>query len=126
MLLLDEVELTEEDGQPVSVGRYTVRGDEFFFAGALSRQSHCPGVIQCEMIAQSAVAPPAGHQGRRPHVYGLNNVKFKHPLLPRYRRHDGASHRAQRHLLLCKGKLEANGKLCTSAEFSFAIVPQRT
>ena len=47
MLLLDEVELTEEEGQPVSVGKYTVSGDEFFLQGHFPGNRIVPGVIQC-------------------------------------------------------------------------------
>ena len=149
MLLLDEVELTEEDGQPVSVGRYTVRGDEFFLQGHFPGNPIVPGVIQCEMIAQSAVALLPDTKGAVPMYTGLNNVKFKHPLLPgdtAVPMYTGLNNVKFKHPLLpgdtavmtvhltarkgifcfAKGKLEANGKLCTSAEFSFAIVPQRT
>ena len=66
MLLLDEAELNEA-GE--SVGKYTVKGDEFFLQGHFPGNPIVPGVIQCEMM-------------------------------------------------------EANGKLCTSAEFSFALVPK--
>ena len=126
MLLLDEVELTEEEGQPVSVGKYTVRGDEFFLQGHFPGNPIVPGVIQCEMIAQSAVALLPDTKGAVPMYTGLSNVKFKHPLLPG----DTAVMTVRliaRKGIFCfaKGKLEANGKLCTSAEFSFAIVPQR-
>ena len=122
MLLLDEAELNEA-GE--SVGRYTVKGDEFFLQGHFPGNPIVPGVIQCEMIAQTAVALLPDVKGT-PLYTGLNNVKFKNPLLPG----DTAVMTVQltaRKGIFCfaKGKLEANGKLCTSAEFSFAIVPPR-
>ena len=125
MLLLDEVNVTEEEGTPVSVGKYAVRGDEFFLQGHFPGNPIVPGVIQCEMIAQTAVALLPDVKGT-PLYTGLNNVKFKNPLLPG----DTAVMTVQltaRKGIFCfaKGKLEANGKLCTSAEFSFAIVPPR-
>ena len=70
MLLLDEVELLEEDGQPVSVGKYTVRGDEFFLQGHFPGNPIVPGVIQCEMIAQSAVALLPDTKKCSSHVHG--------------------------------------------------------
>ena len=130
MLLLDEVELTEEEGQPVSVGKYTVRGDEFFLQGHFPGNPivthHAPGMIPGDMIAQSAVALLPDTKGAVPMYTGLNNVKFKHPLLPGDTAVMTVRLTARKGIFcFAKGKLEANGKLCTSAEFSFAIVPQR-
>ena len=51
MLLLDEVNVTEEEGTPVSVGKYAVRGDEFFLQGHFPGNPIVHGVFQCEMIA---------------------------------------------------------------------------
>lgn len=79
MLLLDEVELNEDGA---AVGKYTVRGDEFFLQGHFPGNPIVPGVIQCEMIAQTAVVLIPDSKGSTPLYTGLNNVKFKNPLLP--------------------------------------------
>ena len=50
MLLLDDVE--NRDG--TAVGHYTVRGDEFFLKGHFPDTPIVPGVILCEILAQSA------------------------------------------------------------------------
>ena len=123
MLLLDEAELNEA-GE--SVGKYTVKGDEFFLQGHFPGNPIVPGVIQCEMIAQTAVALLPDCKGKTPLYTGLNNVKFKNPLLPGDTAVMTVELTARKGVFcFAKGKLEANGKLCTSAEFSFAIIAKQ-
>ena len=123
MLLLDEVELNEEGA---AVGKYTVRGDEFFLQGHFPGNPIVPGVIQCEMIAQTAVLLIPDCKGATPLYTGLNNVKFKNPLLPGDTAVMTVTLTARKGIFcFAKGKLEKNGKLCTSAEFSFAVVPSQ-
>ena len=122
MLLLDEVVV--EDGR--AIGKYAVRGDEFFLQGHFPGNPIVPGVIQCEMIAQAAVLLISDAKDATPMYTGLNNVKFKNPLLPGDTAVMTVSLTAHKGIFyFAKGKLEANGKLCTSAEFSFALVPTR-
>ena len=79
------------------------------------------------MIAQTAVALIPDVHDSLPMYTGLNNVKFKNPLLPGDTAVMTVSLTARRGIFcFAKGKLEANGKLCTSAEFSFAIVPKKS
>lgn len=122
MLLLDEVVV--EEGR--AIGKYTVRGDEFFLQGHFPGNPIVPGVIQCEMIAQTAVALLPDCKGKTPLYTGLNNVKFKNPLLPGDTAVMTVELTARKGVFcFAKGKLEANGKLCTSAEFSFAIIAKQ-
>ena len=124
MLLIEEVEINE---QGEAVAKYTVKGDEFFLQGHFPGNPIVPGVIQCEMIAQTAVALIPDVHDCLPMYTGLNNVKFKNPLLPGDTAVMTVSLTARRGIFcFAKGKLEANGKLCTSAEFSFAIVPKKS
>ena len=124
MLLIEEVEINE---QGEAVAKYTVKGDEFFLQGHFPGNPIVPGVIQCEMIAQTAVALIPDVHDSLPMYTGLNNVKFKNPLLPGDTAVMTVSLTARRGIFcFAKGKLEANGKLCTSAEFSFAIVPKKS
>ena len=81
MLLLDDAE--ELDG--TAVGHYTVRGDEFFLKGHFPGNPIVPGVILCEILAQSACVLMRGAmgEGQLPVYTGLNNVKFRSPVRPR-------------------------------------------
>ncbi len=120
MLLLDEVE--EKDG--TAIGHYTVRGDEFFLKGHFPDNPIVPGVILCEILAQSAciLLRDAMCDGKLPVYTGLNNVKFRSPVRP------GDTIETECHIKRAKppfyfaeGKVTVCDRLCVSAEFSFAI-----
>ncbi|MBQ8649050.1 MAG: beta-hydroxyacyl-ACP dehydratase [Clostridia bacterium] len=120
MLLLDEVE--NKDGN--AIGHYTVRGDEFFLKGHFPDNPIVPGVILCEILAQSAcvLMQDAMSEGKLPVYTGLNNVKFRTPVRP------GDTVETQCHIKRAKhpfyfaeGTVTVGGKLCVSAEFSFCI-----
>ena len=107
MLLLDDVR--EQEG--TAVGHYTVRGDEFFLKGHFPGNPIVPGVILCEILAQSAcvLMEQALAEGKLPVYTGLNNVKFRSPVRPG----DTVETR-------CRIKRVEN-RLCVSGEFSFAV-----
>lgn len=120
MLLLDEVE--EQDG--VAVGRYTVRGDEFFLRGHFPGNPIVPGVILCEILAQSAcvLLRDVMTDGKTPMYTGLDRVKFRSPVRP------GDTIvtecrivRAKAPFYFAEGKVTVDGRLCVSAAFSFAV-----
>lgn len=120
MLLLDDV----ENQQGTSVGHYTVRGDEFFLKGHFPGHPIVPGVILCEMLAQSAcvLMQDAMGEGKLPVYTGLDHVRFRAPVKPgdtveiRCR-----IKRAKPPFYFAEGTLSVDGRLCVSAEFSFAI-----
>ncbi len=120
MLLLEEV--TEEDGE--AIGHYTVRGDEFFLQGHFPDNPIVPGVILCEILAQTAciLMKDQMSDGKLPVYTGLNNVKFRSPVRP------GDTIETRCHIKRSKGPfyfaegtVNVGEKLCVSAEFSFAI-----
>ncbi len=120
MLLLDDVD--NRDG--TAVGHYTVRGDEFFLQGHFPGNPIVPGVILCEMCAQSsAVMFAADAPGKTPLYTGINNVKFKNQVKPGDRiefrcRVD----RVKKPFYFIHGEAWVEGKLCMSGDFSFAII----
>ena len=80
MLLLDDV----ENREGTAVGHYTVRGDEFFLKGHFPDNPIVPGVILCEILAQSAcvLMQEGMDKGKLPVYTGLDHVKFRSPVKP--------------------------------------------
>lgn len=121
MLLLDDV--AEENGE--AIGHYRVRGDEFFLRGHFPGNPIVPGVILCEILAQSAcvLMKDALAEGRLPVYTGLNNVKFRSPVRPGDTIQTRCRIRRAKHpFYFAEGTVSVDGRLCVSAEFSFAIV----
>ena len=120
MLLVDDV--TEVSG--TAVGHYHVRGDEFFLQGHFPGNPIVPGVILCEILAQSACVLLKNQMtgGKLPVYTGLNNVKFRSPVRPGDTVETRCVIRRAKHpFYFAEGTVTVDGRLCVSAEFSFAI-----
>lgn len=80
MLLLDEATKIEDN---LAEGKYTVRGDEWFLQGHFPGNPVVPGVIQCEMMAQTCcVLLVEAVKGHTPLYTGLDKVRFKGQVKP--------------------------------------------
>ena len=120
MLLLDSAELINGE----AVGRYHVRGDEFFLQGHFPGNPVVPGAILCEMMGQVAcvlIDSPTG--GATPYFTGMNNVRFKNKVLPGDTVElKSAPIKSKPPFYFIKSEAYVNGKLCAHGEFSFALM----
>lgn len=120
MLLLDDAQLI--DG--TAVGHYTVRGDEFFLQGHFPGNPIVPGVILCEILAQSAcvLMEDALAQGQIPVYTGLDKVRFRSPVRPGDTIETRCTiRRVKKPFYFAEGTALVNGTVCVNAEFSFAV-----
>lgn len=120
MLLLDDVELVEG----TSVGHYHVRGDEFFLKGHFPGNPIVPGVILCEILAQSAcvLMEDSLSEGQLPVYTGLDKVRFRSSVRPGDTIETKCTiKRVKKPFYFAEGTASVNGKVCVTAEFSFAI-----
>jgi len=121
MLLIDEVEA--ENGK--AYGKYTVRGDEWFLRGHFPGNPVVPGVILCEILAQSAGILFAGEikKDATPYLAGITSARFKSPVKPGdLIETECELTRSKPPFYFAEGELRVGGRLCLKAEFSFAVV----
>jgi len=118
MLLVDQVKL--QDG--VAVGQYTIRGDEFFLQGHFPDNPVVPGVILCEMMAQSSCLLVEERGDFTPYFTGMDKVRFKSKVVSG----DTIVFRCEligkkAPFYFIKGEGYVEDKLCVRGELSFAV-----
>ncbi len=113
---------------PSLTGLFHVTGEEKFFQGHFSGNPVMPGVLQVESMAQAAtlltmIAREAEVVGKRPAFMGIENCRFRNPVLP------GMDIRLEVKLLSVRhgifkysGKAFLDEKLMCEADFVAAMV----
>ena len=129
MLLVDSLEeeiVSNENGEVTryAIGTYHVRGDEFFLQGHFPGYPVVPGVILCEMMAQTcALLLGEEIKNKRPLYTGIDNVRFKRQVRPG----DTVVLRStitdrRQSIVFAKAEAQVDGKLCCRGNLSFALI----
>ena len=124
MLLLDEV-IREDD---TAHGFFQIPEDAWFLKGHFPGAPVVPGVILCEILAQSTCVLLSDQmtKGRMPMYTGLNNVRFKSPVKPGDVFETKCRiTRSKFPFFFAEGSGYVGDRLCVKAEFSFAITDNK-
>ena len=121
MLLVDEI-VMDENG--IAHGKYTVRVDEYFLQGHFPGNPVVPGVILCEIMAQSCALLMGDEiKGKTPMYTGMDKVKFRAPVRPGDTIEITATiERRIANFYFTKAEARVDGRLCACGSLSFALV----
>lgn len=121
MLLIDEATCKND----VAYGSLHINGDEWFLQGHFPDKPVVPGVILCEVLAQSTcVLLKERLSGERylPLFTGLEKVRFRRPVVPGETfKTECTITRERPPFYFAKGKGYVGGELCVEASLSFAL-----
>lgn len=121
MLLLDEAFIEEDD---LAVGSIRIHGDEFFLQGHFPGNPVVPGVILCEMMAQTCAVLLKDRTGdSTPFFTGLDKIKFRGVVRPGdvVEFHCRIT-KERAPFFFAEGKGFVDSKLCVEGTFSFALI----
>ncbi len=123
MLLIDEA--AYRDG--VAYGKKKINGDEWFLKGHFPEKPVVPGVILCEILAQSAGVCLADKMdgAKLPLFAGIEKAKFKRPVVPGDEFETRCEiKRVMEPFYFAEGIGTVGGVECVRASFSFALIDE--
>ncbi len=127
MLLIEEA-ITDDNG--ACKAKYKIKENEYFTRGHFPNNPIVPGVILCEIMAQSCATTVQDEMKGHLALYaGIDKVRFKRMVKPgdlceiecklKYKKNIMG-----RKMFFCSAKLCVEGQICCTGELSFALVPK--
>ena len=125
MLLIDEANLSEDGVYAVS--KYYVTGDEWFLKGHYPNNPVVPGVILCEIMAQTCgILLGDKILGMTPYYTGIKEARFKKKVLPKNTIETTATvTKTKANFFFTQCTVRVNGEVCAQGNLSFALIEGR-
>lgn len=125
MRLVDELEAVSDTEV---TGRCRITGDEFFLQGHFPGMPVVPGVILCEMIAQTAslLVKEELEKGRKPLFTGMEGVRFRNMVVPGdlIETHVKLLRVSGKSLIKVEGSASVDGKICAQGTFLMMLTQE--